>query len=113
MGISPEVVELVATHLSGGAGPDGVDGVDLKDWLLRFGNESEALRYELAHWSDWLANSIPPWAAIRGLMACRLVALDKQPGVRPIGIGSIFRRLMAKCLIKVIGPQAKQQPAAI
>eukprot|EP00978_Attheya_sp_CCMP212_P041116 scaffold231684_cov46-Attheya_sp.AAC.1 len=60
----------------------------------------------MAAWSKWLANGRPPWAAYRTLMASRLVALDKQPGVRPVGIGSIFRRLFAKCLIKVIGHEA-------
>ena len=104
--VSSDIIESVATRLTGAAGPDGVDSVDLKHWLLRFGKESEALRQELAHWTDWLANHHPPWAAYRALMAGRLVALDKQPGVRPLGIGSIFRRLMAKSVIKVIGRQA-------
>ena len=106
VGITAEVIEQVATNLSGAAGPDGVDGTDLKNWLLRFGAESEALRIEMATWSEWLTNGHPPWAAYRGLMAGRLVALDKLPGVRPVGIGSIFRRLLAKSLIKVIGQQA-------
>ena len=101
-----ETVEQVASHLSGAAGPDGVDGVDLRNWLLRFGKESEALREEMAAWSEWSANCHPPWAAYRALMAGRLVALDKSPGVRPVGIGSIFWRLFAKCLIKVIGHEA-------
>ena len=39
-------------------------------------------------------------------MACRLVALDKSPGVRPVGFSELFRRLWAKCQLKVIGTQA-------
>ncbi|WP_288991944.1 hypothetical protein, partial [uncultured Marinobacter sp.] len=39
-------------------------------------------------------------------MACRLVALDKSPGVRPVGIGEVYRHLMAKCVLKVAGHQA-------
>ena len=48
----------------------------------------------------------PPWAAYRAIMANRLVALDKEPGTRPVGIGKIYRRLWAKCLLKAIGSQA-------
>ena len=36
-------------------------------------------------------------------MSSRLIALDKMPGVRPIGIGDIWRRLFAKTLIHVAG----------
>ena len=78
----------------------------LKSWLLRFGQSSETLRHELAQWSNWLANSNPPWAAIRAMMACRLVALDKEPGTRPVGIGEVYRRLMAKCVLRVVGDRA-------
>ena len=48
-----------------------------------------------------------PWAAYRAMMSCRLVALDKCPGTRPVGIGEIWRRLMAKCGLKVCGEDAK------
>jgi hypothetical protein len=104
--ITGDVVEAVASRLSGGAGPGGTDAVDLRNWLLRFGAESESLRDSLAAIAEWLANEHPPWAAYRALMACRLVALDKCPGVRPVGIGEVYRRLMAKCLLEVTGHQA-------
>ena len=54
-----------------------------------------------------MANSSPPWAAYRSLMACLLVALDKRPGVRPVGIGEMLRRALAKLAMRADGDQAK------
>ena len=36
-----------------------------------------------------------------------LIVLDKQPGIRLVGVEETWRRLMAKCLLKVAGPEAK------
>jgi hypothetical protein len=104
--ITDEVVPIVASRLSGGAGPGGTDAVSLRNWLMRFGKESEALHLELAKLADYLANSHPPWAAYRALMACRQVTLDKDPGVRPIGIGEVYHHLFAKCILKIASGQA-------
>ena len=41
-------------------------------------------------------------------MACRLVALDKRPGVRPVGIGETLHRALAKLVIRAAGDQAKK-----
>jgi hypothetical protein len=46
--ITGEVVEQVASHLSGGAGSGGTDTVDLQNWLLPFGAKSKRLRDALA-----------------------------------------------------------------
>ena len=40
-------------------------------------------------------------------MACRLVALDKRPGVRPVGIGETLCRALAKLVMRAAGEQAK------
>ena len=40
-------------------------------------------------------------------MACRLVVLDKQPGLRPVVIGETLRRDLAKLVIRAAGDQAK------
>ena len=40
-------------------------------------------------------------------MACHLVALDKRPGVRPVGIGEMLRRALAKLVMPAAGDQAK------
>ena len=104
--ITTDHIERVAAKLSGAAGLSGVDAVALNDWLLRYGPESDSLREEMAAWAEWLGNESPPWAAYRALMACRLVALDKEPGTRPVGIGEIFRRLLAKAIVLTAGSHA-------
>ena len=37
--ITDEILETVASRLSGAAGPSGTDATDLKGWLLRFGTQ--------------------------------------------------------------------------
>ena len=54
-----------------------------------------------------MANSSPPWAAYCTLMACRLVALDKMPGVRPVDIGEMLHQALAKLVMRAAGDQAK------
>ena len=98
--ITADAVEKVASRLSGSVGPSGTDAVDLGNWLLRHSAESQLLRTEMANMARWIANEHSPWAAYRALMACRLVALDKEPGTRPVGIGEIYCRLMAKCVLE-------------
>ena len=32
-------------------------------------------------------------------MSCRLIALGKNPGVRPIGVGEVVRHIIAKAVL--------------
>ena len=83
-------------NLSSSAGPSGIDFLSMSYWLLEFSASSAILRKSFADLTEWLANGYPPWAAYRAMTSCRLVALDKYPDVRPIGIGDIMRRLVCK-----------------
>ena len=75
--------------------------------LLRHGRASAELREELSEWARWLANTSPPWAAYRAMRQGRLVALDKQPGVRPLGIGESWMRAVAKLVLAELGRDGK------
>ena len=79
-------VTWVASKLSSAAGALGAEAMELHNWLLCFECASKEFRVAVASLEDWVANSSPPWVAYRALMACRLVALDKRPVVRPMGI---------------------------
>ena len=83
--ITKDTVTAVVGRLSGGAGPGGKDSVSLQHWLLRFGAASAELRLIVGDFVEWLGNERPPWYAYRSLMSGQLIALDKQPGIRPFG----------------------------
>ena len=93
--------------LSGASGALGAEAMELRNWLLHFGCASEEFRVVVASLADWMANSSPPWAAYRALMAFCLVALDKRPGVCPVDIGETFRRALAKLVMRSVGDQLK------
>ena len=45
-----------------------------------------------------LATEFVDPAALAPLVACRLIALDKCPGVRPIGVGEVLRRIICRTI---------------
>ena len=61
----------------------------------------------VAEVGEWLSNGRPSWAAYLALMSGRLIALEKSPGIRTVGIGETWRRLLDKCLLRVSGQEAK------
>ena len=67
----------------------------------------EELRVVVARLADWMDNSSPPWAAYHSLMACFLVALDKRPGFRPVGIGETLRWDLAKLVLRAAEDRVK------
>ena len=78
----------------------------LQAWLLKFVEDSTRLSTSVEFIFEWLANGSPPWADYFAFMSGRLIALDKQPGIRPVGVGEIWRRLFAIILFKVMGSEA-------
>jgi len=63
---------------------------------LKNGNASLRLRVAIAASIRKHANQVVERKSIRALMGRRGVALNKCPGVRPIGIGEIEQRIEAK-----------------
>ena len=74
---------------------------------MQLGVASAELRLIIEDFVERLANGWPPWVAYRALMSGRLIALDKHPEIRPVGVGGTWKRMMVKCLLKVVGPEAK------
>ena len=85
--ITEESLEPVARKRLGSSGPGGTDSEELQGQLLKFVEDSTILRTSVETFVDWLSNGSPPWAAYRAFMYGRRIVLDKQPGVRPVGVG--------------------------
>ena len=80
-------------------GSSGASETDSEHWqtvLLRHGAHSSHLTDEVTTLATKMCNQILPWSQVRALVSGRLIALDKCPGVRPIGIGECLRRIFSK-----------------
>ena len=50
---------------------------------------------------------------ISAFVACRLIALDKHPGVRPIGIGETIRRIINKAIALALRDEIQDATGAL
>ena len=108
--ITSDVVYKVAKNISGSGGPTLIDSDTWKHFLCSkvYGKSSQELCQSVADLAKLMCTEEVHPDCLIEYNACRLVPLDKgqtkdlKPGVRPIGIGELLRRIVGKLLIGVI-----------
>ena len=85
--IDGKLIRSMMLKMDGAAGPSGLDATAWKRMCTSFKTESADLCESLANTARRLCSEYVDLSAISALVACRLIALDKCPGVRPIGVG--------------------------
>ena len=110
--ITADSIKIAAMKTRGGAGPSGMDADGWRHILVsrNFGDSSDELRTELAMSIRKLCTEklalktvgIHMTSSIEAFLANRLVPLDKCPGLRPIGIGEVLRRIAGKVFMSVV-----------
>ena len=89
--LTPKLTERVALQCKGSAGPSGLDADAWRRLCVSFKGASTMLCQALANFARKLATKAVDPATLKPFTACRLIALDKRPGVRPIGVCKVAR----------------------
>ena len=100
--INANKVRKTAMRISGSHGPSGLDSQEWRRILTIFGQPSTDLCKTIAKITKRIATENLPDEQLEAFNACRLIPLDKNPGVRPIGVGEVFRRIVGKILIRCV-----------
>ena len=101
--ITADKVRSAALRIKGTAGPSGVDAAGWRRILVSFHRESDNLCTAIAAFTRRICTDYLDPTSLRAFVACRLVPLNKNPGVRPIGICEVLRRLVGKVIMTVVG----------
>ena len=103
--ITSETILKAAIKTKGSTGPSLYDADDWRNILGSnlYGEDAEDLRKNLASLAKELCtNEVDDPKSLEALLACRLIPLDKNPGLRPIGIGETLRRILGKAVMSVL-----------
>ncbi len=96
--IDGQLIRSTVLKMDGSAGPSGLDAAAWKRLCTSFKSASSELCDSLAAVARRLSTSFVDPKGLSAFVACRLIALDKCPGVRPIGIGETARRIIGKAI---------------
>ena len=99
--IDGRLIKTTIQRMDGAAGPLGLNAGDWKRLCCSFQRHSDNLCRAVAGLAKKLCSTYVDPQGISALLACRLIALDKSPGVRLVGIGETLRRLISKAVLQV------------
>jgi len=100
--ITPAMIRRVALRMTGSAGPSGVDAAAWKRMVSMYKTASDELVTAMARAAKLLCTRSVDAGKLEAYLAARLIPLDKDPGVRPIAVGEVFRRIIGRAVMKVI-----------
>ena len=95
------LIRQIALKTTGAAGPSGVDAIGWRRFCTSF-KASRDLCHSLASIARRPCTSYIHPSGLSAFVACRLIALDKCPSVRPIGIGEVARQIICKAILTIL-----------
>ena len=110
--IDGHLIRSTALRTEGSAGPSRLDAAAWKRMCTSFKSTSTDLCEASAVTARHLCTCFVEPHSLSAFVACRLVALDKCPGVRPIGIGETLRRIIGRAIVKGISVDIQAAAAA-
>ena len=111
--IDSAAIQKAALNTNGSAGPSGIDAVGWRRLCLSFKHHSIDLCNSLSLVAKKLSTEYVDPAGIDSLIASRLIAIDKRPGVRPIAIGETSRRIISKAILAIVKDDVKEVAGSI
>ena len=111
--ITGPLIRSIALRTEGAAGPSGIDAQGWRRLCSSFQQASSELCEALASLCKRICSSYVDPCGLTAFVACRLIALNKCPGVRPIGIGEVVRRIMGKAILATIGDDIQEAVGAL
>ena len=96
--IDGHLIRNTVLRMDGAAGPSGIDAAGWKRLCTSFRSHSSDLCEAIASLAKRICTAFMDPKGLEAFVACRLIALDKCPGVRPIGIGETLRRIIGKAI---------------
>ena len=108
--IDEMLVLKAALNTKGSAGPSGMDAELFRRILCskNFNKAGKELREEIAIFARNLLTANYHSDFLEGYVSSRLIPLDKNPGIRPIGVGEVLRRIVGKIVSWTITNNIKQ-----
>ena len=100
--ISPELIKSLVMQTNGSAGPSAMDAAIWKRLCSSFQTSSSDLCSALSSLARKIGTSYVDPSGLYPLLASRLIAVNKMPGVRPIGVGEVVRRIIGKAILRVV-----------
>ena len=83
-------------------GPSGLDAQAWRRMCTSFKSASANLCAALANVGKRIATTAVHPDGLAAFVACRLIPIDKCPGVRPIGVGEVPRCIIAKAILRIL-----------
>ncbi|CAB3982847.1 Hypothetical predicted protein [Paramuricea clavata] len=100
--ITSDTIRDAANKIQGSAGLSSIDAHLWHRFCLSYKMASSDLCNALAGVARRLCTKSVHPEGLSAFVACRLIPLDKDPGIRPICIGEVPRHIIAKAILRVV-----------
>ena len=111
--ITGSLIRSIALHVDGAAGPSNLDAHCWHRICSSYHGASADMQNPLAGLARRLCTEFDGPACLTAFTACHLIVLDKSPGVRPIGVCEVVRRIIGKPIQSVIGVEIQQSAGSL
>ena len=108
-----ELIKKCALRTKGGSGVTQQEDVLWHKMVTGYKDTSSSLCNAVAVLSRRLATECVDPKGLEALLSNRGIAIDKCPGLRPVGVGEIVRRIIGKAVMVVTGEKVQQAVGAL